>query len=173
MKNSGSSEQLDADGDTASEVSSEVSFSYEFAQTEVMMKALGNNGKEVLGKLNICTCKDRTSVSLFSCICFLTCLCHVLSDPMQAVLQSLERQHEEEKRSALERQRQMYEQELQQLRKKLNPDRLSTGHSGTPASGQQGPGQQSHYRSLERLSMGGMSHSTSAQSRLRQWSEDR
>uniref|UniRef100_A0AAQ5ZNA8 Kinesin family member 13Ba n=1 Tax=Amphiprion ocellaris TaxID=80972 RepID=A0AAQ5ZNA8_AMPOC len=105
MKNSGSSEQLDADGDTASEVSSEVSFSYEFAQTEVMMKALGNN------------------------------------DPMQAVLQSLERQHEEEKRSALERQRQMYEQELQQLRKKLNPDR--------------------------------MSHSTSAQSRLRQWSEDR
>uniref|UniRef100_A0A8C4HN27 Kinesin family member 13Ba n=1 Tax=Dicentrarchus labrax TaxID=13489 RepID=A0A8C4HN27_DICLA len=105
MKNSGSSEQLDADGDTASEVSSEVSFSYEFAQTEVMMKALGSN------------------------------------DPMQAVLQSLERQHEEEKRSALERQRQMYEQELQQLRKKLNPDR--------------------------------MSHSTSAQSRLRQWSEDR
>ncbi|XP_026234078.1 kinesin-like protein KIF13B isoform X2 [Anabas testudineus] len=137
MKNSGSSEQLDADGDTASEVSSEVSFSYEFAQTEVMMKALGNN------------------------------------DPMQAVLQSLERQHEEEKRSALERQRQMYEQELQQLRKKLNPDRLSTGHSGAPASGQQGPGQQSHYRSLERLSIGGMSHSSSAQSRLRQWNEDR
>uniref|UniRef100_A0A669D333 Kinesin family member 13B n=1 Tax=Oreochromis niloticus TaxID=8128 RepID=A0A669D333_ORENI len=106
MKNSGSSEQLDADGDTASEVSSEVSFSYEFAQTEVMMKALGSN------------------------------------DPMQVVLQSLERQHEEEKRSALERQRQMYEQELQQLRKKLNPER-------------------------------GMSHSSSAQSRLRQWSEDR
>ncbi|XP_022065259.2 kinesin-like protein KIF13B isoform X2 [Acanthochromis polyacanthus] len=137
MKNSGSSEQLDADGDTASEVSSEVSFSYEFAQTEVMMKALGNN------------------------------------DPMQAVLQSLERQHEEEKRSALERQRQMYEQELQQLRKKLNPDRLSTGQSGGPTSGQQSSGQQSHYRSLERLSVGGMSHSTSAQSRLRQWSEDR
>lgn len=44
MKNSNSSEQLDADGDTASEVSSEVSFSYEFAQTEVMMKALGSNG---------------------------------------------------------------------------------------------------------------------------------
>ncbi|KAK1890629.1 Kinesin-like protein KIF13B [Dissostichus eleginoides] len=137
MKNSGSSEQLDADGDTGSEVSSEVSFSYEFAQTEVMMKALGNN------------------------------------DPMQAVLQSLERQHEEEKQSALERQRQMYEQELQQLRKKLNPDRLSSGSSGGPPSGQQAPGQQSHYRSLERLSMGGMSHSTSAQSRLRQWNEDR
>lgn len=92
---------------------------------------------------------------------------------MQAVLQSLERQHEEEKRSALERQRQMYEQELQQLRKKLNPDRLSTGQPGGQTSVQPGQGQQSHYRSLERLSVGGMSHSTSAQSRLRQWSEDR
>lgn len=91
---------------------------------------------------------------------------------MQAVLQSLERQHEEEKRSALERQRQMYEQELQQLRRKLNPDRLSSAGAGNMSS-QQGPGQQSHYRSLERLSMGGMSHSSSAQSRLRQWSEDR
>ncbi|XP_077376316.1 kinesin-like protein KIF13B isoform X2 [Festucalex cinctus] len=137
MKKSGSSEQLDADGDSASEVSSEVSFSYEFAQTEVMMKALGSN------------------------------------DPMQSVLQSLERQHEEEKRSALERQRQMYEQELQQLRRKLNPDRLSTGPPGPPALGQPGAGQQSHYRSMERLSVGGMSHSSSAQSRLRQWSEDR
>uniref|UniRef100_A0A8C7L6N9 Kinesin family member 13B n=1 Tax=Oncorhynchus kisutch TaxID=8019 RepID=A0A8C7L6N9_ONCKI len=109
MKNSGSSEQLEGDGDTNSEGSSEVSFSYEFAQTEVMMKALGNN------------------------------------DPMQAVLQSLERQHEEEKRSALERQRLMYEQELQQLRRRLHPDRH----------------------------MGGMSNSPSAQSRLRQWSEER
>lgn len=53
MKNSNSSEQLDADGDTGSEVSSEVSFSYEFAQTEVMMKALGNNGeKPSLEKIN-------------------------------------------------------------------------------------------------------------------------
>lgn len=52
MKNSGSNEQLDADGDTASEVSSEVSFSYEFAQTEVMMKALGSNG-EVAVKMSI------------------------------------------------------------------------------------------------------------------------
>uniref|UniRef100_A0A8C1DCH6 Kinesin family member 13Ba n=1 Tax=Cyprinus carpio carpio TaxID=630221 RepID=A0A8C1DCH6_CYPCA len=107
MKNSNSSEQLDGEGDTASEVSSEVSFSYEFAQTEVMMKALGSN------------------------------------DPMQAVLQSLERQHEEEKRTALERQRLMYEQELQQLRKQLTPDRQR------------------------------MSSSPSAQHRLRQWSEER
>ncbi|CAB1334977.1 unnamed protein product, partial [Coregonus sp. 'balchen'] len=140
MKNSSSSEQLDGDGDTNSEVSSEVSFSYEFAQTEVMMKALGNN------------------------------------DPMQAVLQSLERQHEEEKRSALERQRLMYEQELQQLRRRLHPDRQSVGQTGTAPSQSQGqadrPGQP-HYRSLERLSMGGMSNSPSAQSRLRQWSEER
>uniref|UniRef100_A0A672SJY3 Kinesin family member 13B n=1 Tax=Sinocyclocheilus grahami TaxID=75366 RepID=A0A672SJY3_SINGR len=107
MKNSNSSEQLDGEGDTASEVSSEVSFSYEFAQTEVMMKALGSN------------------------------------DPMQAVLQSLERQHEEEKRTALEHQRLMYEQELQQLRRQLTPDRQR------------------------------MSSSPSAQHRLRQWSEER
>uniref|UniRef100_A0A673NLH6 Kinesin-like protein KIF13B n=1 Tax=Sinocyclocheilus rhinocerous TaxID=307959 RepID=A0A673NLH6_9TELE len=111
MKNSNSSEQLDGEGDTASEVSSEVSFSYEFAQTEVMMKALGSN------------------------------------DPMQAVLQSLERQHEEEKRTALERQRLMYEQELQQLRKQLTPDRQSI--------------------------QGGMLSSPSSQHRLRQWSEER
>lgn len=169
MKNSGSSEQLDADGDTSSEVSSEVSFSYEFAQTEVLMKALGNNGEEVQeNSEHLMFWIDRTSVCFNSHV-----LTSVTSDPMQAVLQSLERQHEEEKRSALERQRQMYETELQQLRKKLNPDRLSTGPSLGPASVQQGSGQQSHYRSLERLSMGGMSHSTSAQSRLRQWTEDR
>lgn len=95
---------------------------------------------------------------------------------MQAVLQSLERQHEEEKRSALERQRLMYEQELQQLRRRLHPDRQSVGQAGTAPSQSQGqadrPGQP-HYRSLERLSMGGMSNSPSAQSRLRQWSEER
>lgn len=61
MKNSGSSEQLDADGDTGSEVSSEVSFSYEFAQTEVMMKALGNNGEDA--QFNI-TCSAKTEYQL-------------------------------------------------------------------------------------------------------------
>lgn len=75
---------------------------------------------------------------------------------MQAVLQSLERQHEEEKRTALERQRLMYEQELQQLRKRLTPERQSTQT-------------QQQYRSMERLSLGGASSS----SRLRQWSEER
>uniref|UniRef100_A0A3B3SQ93 Kinesin family member 13B n=1 Tax=Paramormyrops kingsleyae TaxID=1676925 RepID=A0A3B3SQ93_9TELE len=129
MKNSNSGEPLDGDGDTGSEVSSEVSFSYEFAQTEVMMKALSSN------------------------------------DPMQAVLQGLERQHEEEKRSALERQRQMYEQELQQLRRRLTPDKQSLL---SPQWSQQ------HYRSMERLSLGGASSaSSSAQQRLRQWGEER
>ncbi|XP_048830805.1 kinesin-like protein KIF13B isoform X2 [Brienomyrus brachyistius] len=129
MKNSNSGEPLDGDGDTGSEVSSEVSFSYEFAQTEVMMKALSSN------------------------------------DPMQAVLQGLERQHEEEKRSALERQRQMYEQELQQLRRRLTPDKQSLL---SPQWSQQ------HYRSMERLSLGGgSSMSSSAQQRLRQWGEER
>ncbi|XP_076027020.1 kinesin-like protein KIF13B isoform X2 [Genypterus blacodes] len=84
-----STEQLEVDFDGASDVSSERSFGFEFAQTEVMMKGMGNN------------------------------------DPLQSVLQTLERQHEEEKRCALERQRQMYEQELQQLRKRLNPDKPS------------------------------------------------
>lgn len=165
MKDSGSSEQLDADGDTGSEVSSEVSFSYEFAQTEVLMKALGNNGEEKKRERKESTLARRTSD--------LNLPTFVSPDPMQAVLQSLERQHEEEKRSALERQRQMYEVELQQLRKKLNPDRLSTGLSGQPVPGHQGPGQPSHYRSMERLSVGGTSQSSSAQSRLRQWTEDR
>ncbi|XP_041067272.1 kinesin-like protein KIF13B isoform X1 [Carcharodon carcharias] len=113
MKQSSSSEQLDGDGDSVSEGSSESNYSYEFAQMEVTMKALGNN------------------------------------DAMQSVLQRLERQHEEEKRSALEQQRLMYERELEQLRRRLSPEK--------------------HYRSMERLSFG----SPSTQQRLRQWTEER
>ncbi|XP_053565509.1 kinesin-like protein KIF13B [Bombina bombina] len=114
LKNSSSFEQLDADGDTSSEVSSEINFNYEYAQMEVMMKALGNN------------------------------------DPMQSILQSLEQQHEEEKRSALERQRLMYEHELDQLRRRLSPEKHQ-------------------YRSMDRFSIG----SPNAQQRIRQWTEDR
>ncbi|XP_063771146.1 kinesin-like protein KIF13B isoform X2 [Pseudophryne corroboree] len=114
MRNSSSFEQLDADGDTSSEVSSEVNFNYEYAQMEVMMKALGNN------------------------------------DPMQSILQSLEQQHEEEKRTALERQRLMYEHELEQLRRRLSPEKH-------------------HYRSMDRFSFG----SPNAQQRIRQWTEER
>uniref|UniRef100_A0AAQ5ZWD0 Kinesin family member 13Bb n=1 Tax=Amphiprion ocellaris TaxID=80972 RepID=A0AAQ5ZWD0_AMPOC len=84
-----SSDRLEVDPDAASDVSSELSFGYEFAQAEVMMKGMGNN------------------------------------DPLQSVLQTLERQHEEEKRCALERQRLMYEQELQQLRQRLSPEKPS------------------------------------------------
>ncbi|XP_075057298.1 kinesin-like protein KIF13B isoform X2 [Mixophyes fleayi] len=115
MRNSSSFEQLDADGDTSSEVSSEINFNYEYAQMEVMMKALGNN------------------------------------DPMQSILQSLEQQHEEEKRTALERQRLMYEHELEQLRRRLSPEK------------------QQHYRSMDRFSFG----SPNAQQRIRQWTEER
>uniref|UniRef100_A0A8C5TS17 Kinesin family member 13B n=1 Tax=Malurus cyaneus samueli TaxID=2593467 RepID=A0A8C5TS17_9PASS len=114
MKCSNSVEQLDVDGDNSSEVSSEINFSYEYAQMEVTMKALGSN------------------------------------DPMQSILQSLEQQHEEEKRSALERQRLMYEHELEQLRRRLSPEKQ-------------------HFRSMERFSF----HSPSAQQRLRQWAEER
>ncbi|XP_067901597.1 kinesin-like protein KIF13B isoform X2 [Heterodontus francisci] len=71
------------------------------------------------------------------------------NDAMQSVLQRLERQHEEEKRSALEQQRLMYERELEQLRRRLSPEK--------------------HYRSMERLSFG----SPSTQQRLRQWTEER
>ncbi|XP_040204036.1 kinesin-like protein KIF13B [Rana temporaria] len=114
MRNSSSFEQLDADGDSSSEVSSEVNFNYEYAQMEVMMKALGNN------------------------------------DPMQSILQTLEQQHEEEKRTALERQRLMYEHELEQLRRRLSPEKQ-------------------HYRSMDRFSFG----SPNAQQRIKQWTEER
>ncbi|XP_078261554.1 kinesin-like protein KIF13B isoform X1 [Rhinoraja longicauda] len=113
MKQSSSSEQLDGDGDSASDGSSENNYSFEFAQMEVTMKALGNN------------------------------------DAMQSVLQRLEQQHQEEKRSALEQQRLMYEREMEQLRRRLSPEK--------------------HYRSMERLSF----NSPGTQQRLRLWTEER
>ncbi|XP_051730543.1 kinesin-like protein KIF13B isoform X2 [Ctenopharyngodon idella] len=114
-------ECLDVDIDRLSHGSNDTSFSFESAQTEVMMKALGNN------------------------------------DPMQSVLHSLERRHEEEKRSALERQRLMYEQELQQLRKRLSSELQTQGSHPQ------------HHRSSENLNVS----SVSSQSRLHQWSEER
>uniref|UniRef100_A0A8C4W193 Kinesin family member 13B n=1 Tax=Gopherus evgoodei TaxID=1825980 RepID=A0A8C4W193_9SAUR len=110
---SNSVEQLDIDGDSSSEVSSEMNFSYEYAQMEVIMKALSGN------------------------------------DPMQSILQSVEQQYEEEKQSALERQRLMYEHELEQLRRRLSPEKQ-------------------HFRSMDKFS-----HSPSAQQRIRQWAEER
>uniref|UniRef100_A0A3Q2QDG9 Kinesin-like protein n=1 Tax=Fundulus heteroclitus TaxID=8078 RepID=A0A3Q2QDG9_FUNHE len=89
MKKGLSADHLEVDLDAVSDVSSELSFGYEFAQTEVMMKGMNTN------------------------------------DPLQSVLQTLERQHEEEKRCALERQRLLYEQELQQLRQRLTPEKAA------------------------------------------------
>nr|XP_033931329.1 kinesin-like protein KIF13B isoform X4 [Pseudochaenichthys georgianus] len=115
MKMCLSSDQLEVDFDTSSDASSELSFGYEFAQAEVMMKGMGNN------------------------------------DPLQSVLQTLERQHEEEKRCALERQKLIYERELQQLRQRLTPEKPS--HLLDPA----GAAATSHI----------------SQKRMRRWSEDR
>ncbi|XP_072300057.1 kinesin-like protein KIF13B isoform X2 [Eucyclogobius newberryi] len=115
-----SAERLEVDHDTFSDVSSERSFSYESAQAEVMMKAMGSN------------------------------------DPLQSVLQTLERQHEEEKRCALERQRVMYEQELQQLRKRLNPEKPS--HLLDPGSP---------------TNTAATSTTSNPERRTRRWSEDR
>uniref|UniRef100_A0A3B3C899 Kinesin-like protein n=1 Tax=Oryzias melastigma TaxID=30732 RepID=A0A3B3C899_ORYME len=94
-----STDKLELDLDALSDVSSELSFGFEFAQREVMMKGMGSN------------------------------------DPLQSVLQTLERQHKEEKRCALERQRLLYEHELQLLRQQLTPDKSPhfRDASGLPA----------------------------------------
>ncbi|XP_074540625.1 kinesin-like protein KIF13B isoform X2 [Halichoeres trimaculatus] len=121
MKTCLSTDQLEVEVDAASDVSSELSFGYEFAQAEVMIKGMGNN------------------------------------DPLQNVLQTLERQYEEEKRCALERQRLMYEQELQQLRRRLTPEKPSHLLDPTdllPSGAATGSSPTSHKR-------------------MRRWSEDR
>ncbi|XP_050927951.1 LOW QUALITY PROTEIN: kinesin-like protein KIF13B [Lates calcarifer] len=122
MKTSLSTDRLEAEFDASSDVSSERSFSYEFAQAEVMMKGMGSN------------------------------------DPLQSVLQTLERQHEEEKRCALERQRQMYEQELQQLRQRLTPEK--------PTHLLDAPG-------LPLSAAAAAVTSPGSHKRMRRWSEDR
>uniref|UniRef100_A0A8C7YD03 Kinesin family member 13Bb n=1 Tax=Oryzias sinensis TaxID=183150 RepID=A0A8C7YD03_9TELE len=116
-----STDQLELDVDALSDVSSERSFGFEFAQREVMMKGMGSN------------------------------------DPLQSVLQTLERQHEEEKRTALERQRLLYEHELQQLRQQLTPDKSP------------------NFRDASGLPVGASASMTSfgPQKRMRRWSEDR
>ncbi|XP_054900171.1 kinesin-like protein KIF13B isoform X3 [Poeciliopsis prolifica] len=121
MKKCLSIDHLEVDTDAHSDVSSELNFGYEFAQTEVMMKGMGTN------------------------------------DPLQSVLQTLERQHEEEKRCALERQRLMYEQELQQLRQRLTPEKPS------------------HFSDMSSLPVGATAAGTSSgpHKRVRRWSEDR
>uniref|UniRef100_A0A8D2D687 Kinesin family member 13A n=1 Tax=Sciurus vulgaris TaxID=55149 RepID=A0A8D2D687_SCIVU len=73
------------------------------------------------------------------------------NDPVQNVVQVLEKQYLEEKRSALEEQRLMYERELEQLRQQLSPERQ-------PQSS--GP---------DRLSYS----SQTAQQKVTQWAEER
>ncbi|KAM9724306.1 kinesin-like protein KIF13A isoform 3-T3 [Menidia menidia] len=75
------------------------------------------------------------------------------NDPMQNVVQVLEKQYLEEKRLALEEQRLMYERELESLRQQLSPEKTS----------------QHHRSSSERLTFPThMPHS-----KLRLWTEER
>uniref|UniRef100_A0A2K6ESM5 Kinesin family member 13A n=1 Tax=Propithecus coquereli TaxID=379532 RepID=A0A2K6ESM5_PROCO len=73
------------------------------------------------------------------------------NDPVQNVVQVLEKQYLEEKRSALEEQRLMYERELEQLRQQLSPER------------------QPQSSSPDRLAYG----SQTAQQKVTQWAEER
>ncbi|XP_066848179.1 kinesin-like protein KIF13A isoform X4 [Anser cygnoides] len=72
------------------------------------------------------------------------------NDPVQNVVQILEKQYLEEKRSALEEQRLMYERELEQLRQQLSPERQ-------------------HQHGSERLSY----TAQTAQQKLNLWTEER
>ncbi|RXM34141.1 Kinesin-like protein KIF13A [Acipenser ruthenus] len=72
------------------------------------------------------------------------------NDPIQDVVQVLEKQYLEEKKNALEEQRVMYERELEQLRQQLSPERL-------------------HHSSVDRLSF----TSQTDQQKVKLWSEER
>lgn len=69
LRNDSSSEQLDADGDSSSEVSSEINFNFEYAQMEVTMKALGSNGERsacILESSRVGSVKSLYSSGLFT-----------------------------------------------------------------------------------------------------------
>ncbi|RXN01739.1 Kinesin-like protein KIF13A [Acipenser ruthenus] len=72
------------------------------------------------------------------------------NDPIQNVVQVLEKQYLEEKKNALEEQRVMYERELEQLRQQLSPERQ-------------------HRSSIDRLSF----TSQTDQQKVKLWSEER
>ncbi|KAK7886228.1 hypothetical protein WMY93_025849 [Mugilogobius chulae] len=74
-------------------------------------------------------------------------------DPMQNVVQVLEKQYLEEKRTALEEQKMMYERELESLRQQLSPEKTL----------------QHHRSSSERL----MFPTSGQHSKLRLWTEER
>uniref|UniRef100_A0A3Q2PL98 Kinesin family member 13A n=1 Tax=Fundulus heteroclitus TaxID=8078 RepID=A0A3Q2PL98_FUNHE len=75
------------------------------------------------------------------------------NDPMQNVVQVLEKQYLEEKRTALEEQRLMYERELESLRQQLSPEKT----------------QNYHRNSNERLAY----PTHTPQGKLRLWTEER
>uniref|UniRef100_A0A9L0RN87 Kinesin family member 13A n=1 Tax=Equus caballus TaxID=9796 RepID=A0A9L0RN87_HORSE len=115
------------DLDAASEASSEPDYNYEFAQMEVIMKTLNSNGGFPIISLSAWWSSPWWSYLkiLFPLMWFQTKLLHKRwdKDPVQNVVQVLEKQYLEEKRSALEEQRLMYERELEQLRQQLSPER--------------------------------------------------
>ncbi|XP_063132601.1 kinesin-like protein KIF13A isoform X5 [Rattus norvegicus] len=115
------------DLDAASEASSEPDYNYEFAQMEVIMKTLNSNGGFPIVSLSAWWSSPWWSYLkiLFPLLWFQTKLVHQHweRDPVQNVVQVLEKQYLEEKRTALEEQRLMYERELEQLRQQLSPER--------------------------------------------------
>ncbi|XP_047588588.1 kinesin-like protein KIF13A isoform X6 [Lutra lutra] len=143
------------DLDAASEASSEPDYNYEFAQMEVIMKTLNSNGSFPIISLSAWWSSPWWSYLkiLFPLMWFQTKLLHQRwdKDPVQNVVQVLEKQYLEEKRSALEEQRLMYERELEQLRQQLSPERQS------PSSGP------------DRLAYS----SQTAQQKVTQWAEER
>ncbi|XP_054447825.1 kinesin-like protein KIF13A isoform X2 [Pteronotus mesoamericanus] len=143
------------DLDAASEASSEPDYNYEFAQMEVIMKTLNSNGGFPIISLSAWWSSPWWSYLkiLFPLLWFQTKLLHKQwdKDPVQNVVQVLEKQYLEEKRSALEEQRLMYERELDQLRQQLSPERQPRGS---------GP---------DRLACS----SQTAQQKVTQWAEER
>ncbi|XP_061676647.1 kinesin-like protein KIF13A isoform X3 [Syngnathoides biaculeatus] len=79
------------------------------------------------------------------------------NDPMQNVVQVLEKQYLEEKRTALEEQRMMYERELESLRQQLSPERTQQHHH------------HHHRSSSERLTF----QTHASHGKLRLWTEER
>uniref|UniRef100_A0A8U8ATM7 Uncharacterized protein n=1 Tax=Geospiza parvula TaxID=87175 RepID=A0A8U8ATM7_GEOPR len=116
------------DLDAASEASSEPDYNYEFAQMEVIMKTLNSNGDEF--QMNLPSWWSSVLSSLVKTLLpilrpqTISYLYQIWDkDPVQNVVQILEKQYLEEKRSALEEQRVMYERELELLRQQLSPER--------------------------------------------------
>ncbi|XP_053570753.1 kinesin-like protein KIF13A isoform X1 [Bombina bombina] len=149
----------DPDLDATSEASSEPDYNYEFAQMEVIMKALNSNVPDIQGahcvKLPSWTPAIWVSFfRIFPPVRWREVIKYVHhdwnKDPVHNVVQVLEKQYLEEKRNALEEQRLMYERELEQLKQQLSPDRQ-------------------HQHSTERLSY----NSQTTQQKMSIWAEER